>query len=175
MEPMPPKARERWPDAIRQEALAIAADESYGAASEATGVPASTIRVWATRAHQAVKATGVAVVIPEGATWSEKRDLLCEAALAGASEAASACRQAILEERARDARDLSVCFAVLTDKHLLLGGFATSRHESWSVTAHVDPEQRRRETDEEVAKLKAETAELERELAELEAGDDVGA
>jgi hypothetical protein len=149
---------------VKAEALAIAAADSFVAAERATGVPAATVRSWARRAGQ-----GVEVVLPTdgrgvAVSWADRQLLLLDAASQRAAEAAEAVRRAIKANRPRDAKDYAITFGICSEKAILLGGRATSRSETYQVTATID--------DAEVRELEAETERLKQELAELEAGGD---
>jgi hypothetical protein len=165
------KSRDRWPDATRQEALAIAADAGFPAAHEATGVPLGTIKSWASRAGKVLKAAGV--VVSDGMTWAERRDALVEGCITGAGEALAAVRAAMAEERYRDAKDVGIVYGILVDKLQLLSGHATSRHETYSITASLSEKETKEveaQEAEQLASLEAERDHWRAELAALTGG-----
>jgi hypothetical protein len=156
--------RQPYPPAVRREALEIAGQANYQAASDATGVPTATIRSWAKRetdrAGAAARVVGGVEVVgqPRIPPWSERRDGFIAGLGIAVELAAAQLRRALAEGRARDSRDLSVTTGILVDKVELLTG-ATNRSESYSVHGDVD-----------LASMRAEVAANERRLAELQAG-----
>jgi hypothetical protein len=161
------------PPHVRAAALEYAAEHSFNAASKEFNIPAPTIRSWARRAGHLKPQTGVEVVWPTDdrgvmiVPWSERRDQLISMYGNGASAAGQAALEAIESGRAKDARDLAVTSGIMTDKALLIAGYATSRTESRnqsiSFTGQLEPAQ----NDAKLAEIDGEIEQLKQELAEL--------
>lgn len=146
-------ARKAWPPEVKAQALALYASDGGPAASEQTGVPQTTIRQWARRTIASVEmASGTELVPAKGsAPWAQQRSEILGEIGDLVKLALSKTRDAFAAGRLRDARDGAVAAAVLIDKGQLLAGSATSRSESFSISASPADVQRQIE-------------ELEREL-----------
>ena len=103
-------------------------------------------------------------------SWRERASVLVQGLGAAAGRMLQRAMLAAENNHARNAKDFMVAAAIASEKAALLGGGATSRTESYSVSARVDPEAEReriRQYDEEIALLNE-------ELRRLEGGDPVG-
>jgi len=113
------------PQAERVAAVAIAEVRGVDVASEQTGVPQRTIRLWMDR--------------PEFAELRSKtRDELADGFRVLAHLAQSKLIQSI---DSMEPRDLTILLGVSTDKHLLMSGEATGRTESTLLRGRSDHEQ----------------------------------
>ena len=113
-------ARRRYTKREKVAAIVAADASSTLAASEATGVPESTLRYWLDQ--------------PEFAELRENaREGMAEDALMVARLAWKKLGQAIAEGKL-DARDLVIATGMATDKSQLLGGKATERTETRDLT-----------------------------------------
>jgi hypothetical protein len=100
--------------ALKAEALQLAEEHGPQVASERTGIPASTIRVWRTRAKQAISPTGE---LPADMS-TERAKKTAEAARDAADAAIRQLRKTLAG--AKSPQSLAIATGVLIDKALLL-------------------------------------------------------
>lgn len=108
----------------RMRALSVAVVGGAAAASQSTGIPESTIRLWMDK--------------PEYAELRAKTDEdLATGFLALAHLALGGLMDAIRSHQV-EPRDLAVALGIATDKRLLMSGQATSRYEAKDLTKEFD-------------------------------------
>jgi transposase-like protein len=182
----------------KAEALALAADVGASVAAKQLGLNASTIRGWMHAAKRDLEKLGRTVVLVDDSgkalPWAQRRPLLLEAFSATAAEAMEASRESVSKHKSQDAKNFAVVAAIASEKSILLAGEATTRSESYSLTANVGDDgktpyraaldqkietmltemQQREDVDNEqkLADLEQEAARWEQQLRELERGDD---
>lgn len=121
------------PQAIRVEAVELVASGEMGvrAAARKVGVSEASVSRWTQREGVAVTATTTpaAALEANAARHAARRARLAEQTGDLAEEALGRAGELMREGETREAKDLTVMGAILTDKHLLLTGEATSRHE----------------------------------------------
>jgi hypothetical protein len=148
--------RAEYPPDLRTQALALYVDRGGAEAARETGVPAPTIRSWASREGVATVACQKKRAATDAARlrWEERRLELAHRVGQQAEEALGRVAKEIKSGKAADAKNMATTLAILIDKAQLLTGGTTNRRE------HIDPEylkQRANELDE-LARRRAERA-----------------
>lgn len=144
----------KWTAEQKAEALALYEADGLKTATEATGIPASTIRSLAHRSGVAARCTEQrrANVEATKLLWAERRGVMVEEIGAVAHMALAQTVAALELGKSRDAKDLATTMAILVDKAQLLSGGATSRSE------HADPRARLAHLKDELAERRQRTA-----------------
>jgi hypothetical protein len=116
--------------AVKAEALRLASEHGPAEASARTGVPASTIRMWRTRAKQAPggKPSGPpAGVDPIG--WAERKEAGANATYRAATEALERVRELLKAGEERKAKDAAIALGILLDKSGILENAAQAQQD----------------------------------------------
>jgi transposase-like protein len=118
----------------KAEALRLYEEQGTSAASEATGIPKSTIQSWARSSglHTVRTAKTAAATEAASADAAKTRALVVSQSIALTSKLLNRVNAAVDVEQEMPAKDLAVIFGIVADKHKLLAGMDKT-DESYSA------------------------------------------
>jgi hypothetical protein len=135
---------DRHPPELRARALELATDLGVDRASRELNLSPNTIKSWQRRASakalRELSRRRLVLPVRSGVSWASRRNELLSALGELATESVAAARVSVSEGRSKAASEYSSVAARCLDKCMLLGGEATSRSESRSLSMRVDAE-----------------------------------